>query len=45
MDLEFKGNPFTWSNNQANSLNIKERLDRAMATVEWRQQFSQANLP
>ncbi|CAL5334717.1 unnamed protein product [Camellia sinensis] len=33
MDLEFKGPPYPWSNNQVGAGNIHERLDRALATV------------
>ncbi|KAL7212909.1 hypothetical protein ACSBR2_015580 [Camellia fascicularis] len=39
MDLEFKGVPYTWSNNQLGADNVRERLDRAVATVEWRTLF------
>lgn len=39
MDLEFKGNAFTWSNNQSREANIRERIDRALANVEWRRLF------
>ncbi|KAG5539097.1 hypothetical protein RHGRI_019600 [Rhododendron griersonianum] len=34
MDLEFKGPAYTWSNNQGVGFNIRERLDKALATVE-----------
>lgn len=39
MDLEFKGSPFTWSNNQNGVANIWEQLDKAVATVDWRALF------
>ncbi|CAL5415861.1 unnamed protein product [Camellia sinensis] len=39
MDLEFNGLPFTWSNNQRGDANIRERLDRAVASVDWRALF------
>ncbi|KAL7222407.1 hypothetical protein ACSBR1_024159 [Camellia fascicularis] len=39
LDLEFKGCPFTWSNNQRGVDNVRERLDRAVANVEWRTLF------
>ncbi|KAL7242728.1 hypothetical protein ACSBR1_015170 [Camellia fascicularis] len=45
MDLEFKGFPFTWSNNQNGATNIRERLDQAMATVDWRALFPCAQVP
>lgn len=44
MDLEFKGNAFTWTNNQMEEANICERIDRAMANVEWRQHFPKAQV-
>lgn len=33
IDLEFKGAPYTWTNNQSGSFHIRERLDKAVATV------------
>ncbi|KAK9276799.1 hypothetical protein L1049_006335 [Liquidambar formosana] len=36
VDLGFASNPFTWSNKQSNMANIKERLDRGFANMEWR---------
>jgi exonuclease III len=40
-DLGFVGDPFTWRNNSCTSQGyIKERLDRAVATKEWYQHFS-----
>lgn len=44
MDLEFKGPAYTWSNNQGGSNNIRERLDRAVASVEWRSLFPLAQV-
>lgn len=44
MDLEFKGNVFTWSNNQVGEANIRERINTAMANVEWRQRFPKAQV-
>ncbi|KAF7154507.1 hypothetical protein RHSIM_Rhsim01G0139300 [Rhododendron simsii] len=44
MDLEFKGPSYTWSNNQEGENNIRIRLDRAMATVEWRNLFPLAQV-
>jgi hypothetical protein len=35
IDLEFAGNPFTWSNNRMGLENIKERLDRGLASPSW----------
>ncbi|XP_028101030.1 uncharacterized protein LOC114300341 [Camellia sinensis] len=40
MDLEFNGALYTWSNNQLGEDNIRERLDRAVATVDWRALYS-----
>lgn len=39
LDLEFKGNAFTWTNNQAGEACVRERIDRAMANLEWRLKF------
>ncbi|XP_028095770.1 uncharacterized protein LOC114293006 [Camellia sinensis] len=44
MDLEFNGPPFTRSNNQRGSLNIWERLDRAVATADWRTLYPYAQV-
>ncbi|KAH7861692.1 hypothetical protein Vadar_029377 [Vaccinium darrowii] len=39
-----RGNSFTWTNNQEGEANIRERLDRAMANVEWRRKFPKAQV-
>ncbi|KAH7857525.1 hypothetical protein Vadar_013640 [Vaccinium darrowii] len=39
MDLEFKGPRFTWRRNWQNGEVISERLNRAVANVEWRELF------
>lgn len=39
MDLKFKGPNYTWSNNQKGGNNIRIRLDRSMANVDWRHLF------
>ncbi|KAL7163112.1 hypothetical protein ACSBR2_039248 [Camellia fascicularis] len=44
MDLEFNGAPYTWSNNQLGENNIRERLDRVVATVDWRALYSCAQV-
>lgn len=36
MDLGFRGDPYTWTNNHMGQDNIQERLDRAIATQHWR---------
>ncbi|OEL18601.1 hypothetical protein BAE44_0020380 [Dichanthelium oligosanthes] len=39
-DLGFMGDPFTWCNNCHNSDGyIRERLDRAVADIDWRSRF------
>jgi hypothetical protein len=35
IDLGFPRNPFTWSNNRQGLENIKERLDRGLASPSW----------
>ncbi|KAL8463077.1 hypothetical protein ACS0TY_033917 [Phlomoides rotata] len=35
-DLGFTGHTFTWTNDRAGEANIQVRLDRALATAEWR---------
>ncbi|XP_042964610.1 uncharacterized protein LOC122298825 [Carya illinoinensis] len=37
-----KGNRFTWSNNRSGRGFIKEKLDRALANVEWKTRFPNA---
>lgn len=39
-DLGFTGCPFTWSNGRKDNDNIMERIDRAVATPDWRNLFS-----
>ncbi|XP_026410856.1 uncharacterized protein LOC113306089 [Papaver somniferum] len=36
INLRFRGDPYTWTNNQQGQDNILERLDRALATPYWR---------
>ena len=38
-DLRFKGYPFTWNNKRPEEANTKLRLDRVVATVEWKNKF------
>ena len=38
-DLGFKGYPYTWSNKRPGEANTRIRLDRAVATREWRENF------
>jgi hypothetical protein len=48
VDLGFAGNPFTWSNNRKGLENIKERLDRGLASPSWvhlHHEFSLIRLP
>lgn len=44
MDPEFKGNAFTWTNNQMGNNCIRERIDRAMVSVDWRHKFPLAQV-
>ena len=39
-DLGFVGGKFTWCNGHPNGFTIWERLDRAVATMEWLEKFS-----
>ena len=48
INLGFVGNPFTWSNNRKGLENIKERLDRGLASPSWvhlHPDFSLIHLP
>lgn len=44
MDLECKGLSYTWTNNRVGSANIRERIDRALANVDWRLMFPYAQV-
>jgi hypothetical protein len=35
IDVGYAGNPFTWNNNRKGLENIKERLDRGLASPSW----------
>ena len=43
-DLGFQGNIFTWRNGRPGDDFVQERLDRACATLEWRDLFPQAKV-
>jgi hypothetical protein len=48
IDLGFVGNPYTWCNNRKGLAVIKERLDRALASLDWvhiHPEFSLIHLP
>ena len=38
-DLGFKGYPYTWNNKRPGEANTRIRLDRAVATREWKEKF------
>ncbi|KAF7141896.1 hypothetical protein RHSIM_Rhsim06G0102000 [Rhododendron simsii] len=44
MDLEFKVPAYTWTNKQGGDINVRERLDRVVANVEWRNLFPLAQV-
>ncbi|XP_027082201.1 uncharacterized protein [Coffea arabica] len=44
IDLGFEGNPWTWSNHWNQEGEIKQRLDRALGSSDWSQQFDRANV-
>ncbi|RYR35200.1 hypothetical protein Ahy_A10g050333 [Arachis hypogaea] len=39
LDLGFVGHSFTWTNGKGGESNIQERLDRAMATLAWKESY------
>ncbi|XP_074301324.1 uncharacterized protein LOC141632703 [Silene latifolia] len=43
-DVKFEGYAFTWDNGQAGEANRQSRIDRAMATCEWKEKFPYARL-
>lgn len=44
MDLETKSCAYTWVNNRNGEEVVKERLDRALCTIEWRLKYSEAEV-
>lgn len=44
IDLGFMGNRFTWNNGREGDAYVQQRLDRACATLEWRELFPQARV-
>lgn len=44
VDLPFSGVHFTWTNNKTGNGVVYDRLDRAMATVNWIGHFRKASL-
>lgn len=43
-DLGYNGPKFTWNYERADGVRIRERLDRALATLEWVRLFPLAKL-
>lgn len=41
-DMGFSGNMFTWCNRRWGKANIRECIDRVLASLEWRVIFNQA---
>lgn len=44
VDLGFSGRNFTWTNRRLGMANIRERLDRNIANVEWRTSYPNASV-
>ncbi|KAB1205073.1 hypothetical protein CJ030_MR7G016717 [Morella rubra] len=44
IDLDFSGNPFTWTNGREGGGLIMERLDRGLRNSDWRQLFLRATV-
>ena len=43
-DVGYRGYTYTWSNKRPGVANTKLRLDRAMATMEWRAKFQMSTV-
>lgn len=44
IDLGFAGTPFTYDNQRSGQNNVRARLDRAVATNDWRNMFAYASV-
>ncbi|KAF7822570.1 reverse transcriptase [Senna tora] len=44
MDLKFSGSKFTWNNRQLGQDHIKERIDRALCNVAFRERYEKAQV-
>ena len=43
-DLGFKGYQYTWNNNRPGNANLKFRVDKVVATKEWRDKFQLSSI-
>lgn len=39
VDLGFRGKPYTWTNGRGGSASVRKRLDRAICSTSWCEEF------